>query len=148
MRNQTAKQISIYKYPWMHPYEYCTAICDAVRFHYALNPYIYSQSRETYETGVAVCRPLYYEWPADEEAYIHDGEYMFGDNVFVAPITDPRGDSRLSHHKFYLPEGQWYEWCSGSMLEAAANMKEHTPWMSIRCLSRPEPSSRCTTVRK
>lgn len=117
MRNQTAKQISIYKYPWMHPYEYCTAICDAVRFHYALNPYIYSQSRETYETGVAVCRPLYYEWPADEEAYSHDGEYMFGDNVFVAPITAPRGESRLSHHKFYLPEGQWYEWCSGSMLE-------------------------------
>ena len=117
MRNQSAKQISICKYPWLFPYEYCRDICDVIRFHYALNPYIYSQSRQTYETGTAVCRPLYYEWPEEDESYRHEGEYMFGDNVFVSPVTASRGDRRLSRHKFWLPEGQWYEWCSGAVLE-------------------------------
>ncbi len=117
MRNQTAKQISICKYPWEQPREYFEPIREAVRFHYALNPYIYSMSRKAYETGVSVCRPLYYEWPECEESYSRKNEYMFGDNIFVAPITAPREEKRLSSLKFWLPEGMWYEWNSGSMLE-------------------------------
>lgn len=117
MRNQTAKQISICKYPWEQPREYFEPIREAVRFHYALNPYTYSMSRKAYETGVSVCRPLYYEWPECEESYSRKNEYMFGDNIFVAPITAPREGKRLSSLKFWLPEGQWYEWNSGSMLE-------------------------------
>lgn len=117
MRNQTAKQISICKYPWEQPRDYFEPIREAVRLHYALNPYIYSMSRKAYETGVSVCRPLYYEWPESEEAYSRKNEYMFGDNIFVAPITAPKGESRLSHLKFWLPEGLWYEWATGTMLE-------------------------------
>jgi alpha-glucosidase (family GH31 glycosyl hydrolase) len=117
MRNQTAKQISICKYPWEQPREYFEPIREAVRFHYALNPYIYSMSRKAYETGISVCRPLYYEWPESEEAYSRKNEYMFGDNIFVAPITAPKGESRLSHLRFWLPEGSWYEWATGTMLE-------------------------------
>ncbi len=117
MRNQTAKQISICKYPWEQPRDYFEPIREAVRLHYALNPYIYSMSRKAYETGVSVCRPLYYEWPESEEAYARKNEYMFGDNIFVAPITAPKGESRLSHLKFWLPEGLWYEWATGTMLE-------------------------------
>ena len=117
MRNQTAKQISICKYPWEQPREYFEPIREAVRFHYALNPYIYSMSRKAYETGVSVCRPLYYEWPESEEAYSRRNEYMFGDNIFVAPITAARGDGRLSRLKFWLPDGMWYEWSSGAMLK-------------------------------
>lgn len=117
MRNQTAKQISICKYPWEQPREYFEPIREAVRFHYALNPYIYSMSRKAYETGVSVCRPLYYEWPESEEAYSRKNEYLFGDNILVAPITAPKGENRLSHLRFWLPEGMWYEWATGAMLE-------------------------------
>ncbi len=117
MRNQTAKQISICKYPWEEPREYFEPIRDAVKFHYALNPYIYSMSRKAYETGVAVCHPLYYEWPESEESYSRKNEYMFGNNILVAPITAAKGESRLSHLNFWLPEGSWYEWATGAMLE-------------------------------
>ena len=117
MRNQTAKQISICKYPWEQPREYFEPIREAVRFHYALNPYIYSMSRKAYETGISVCRPLYYEWPESEESYSIKNEYLFGDNILVAPITAPKGESRLSHLRFWLPEGSWYEWATGTMLE-------------------------------
>ena len=36
---------------------------------YALEPYIYTEARRTYDTGVAFCRPLYYEWPEEDAAY-------------------------------------------------------------------------------
>lgn len=117
MRNQSAKQISISKYPWEQPREYFEPLREAVRFHYALNPYIYSMSREAFETGVSVCRPLYYGWPESEEAYSKAGEYQFGDSFLVTPITAPKGESRLSRQRFWLPEGRWYEWSTGAMLD-------------------------------
>lgn len=117
IRNQSAKQISINKYPWEQPREYFEPLREAVRFHYALNPYIYSMSRKAFETGVSVCRPLYYEWPESDEAYSKANEYQFGDGMLVAPITAPKGDSRLSRLRFWLPEGRWYEWSTGAMLD-------------------------------
>ena len=36
---------------------------DAFVLRYALIPYLYTEARKTYETGVAFFRPLYYEWP-------------------------------------------------------------------------------------
>ena len=33
-------------------------------------------ARKTYDTGVSICRPLYYEYPEVEEAYTYDNEYF------------------------------------------------------------------------
>ena len=35
-------------------------------------------ARETYETGVSLCRPMYYDYPEDERAYTYSRQYMFG----------------------------------------------------------------------
>ncbi len=40
---------------------------------YALQPYIYTEARRTYDTGVAFLRPLYYDWPEANEAYDKQG---------------------------------------------------------------------------
>ena len=48
---------------------------DAVKLRYALFPYIYTMARETFDTGIGMCRPLYYEYPESEEAYKYEGEY-------------------------------------------------------------------------
>ena len=36
---------------------------------YAMLPYIYTEARRTYDTGVAFLHPLYYDWPEANEAY-------------------------------------------------------------------------------
>ena len=48
-------------------------------------------AREAYDTGISLCRPLYYEYPETEEAYIYENEYFFGSDILVAPITTAAG---------------------------------------------------------
>lgn len=49
---------------------------EAVRLRYSLFPYLYTMARKAYDTGISVCRPLYYEYPDSEEAYVYENEYF------------------------------------------------------------------------
>lgn len=90
---------------------------EAIELRYAMVPYIYTQARIAYDTGISICRPLYYDWPDVNEAYKHGEEYMFGEDILAAPIvtrSDANGNS-IKH--IWLPEGKWYEVTSGEVLE-------------------------------
>ncbi len=53
---------------WVFP-DHFDAMRAAVRLRYDLSPYIYGAAREAYDTGISMCRPLYYEYPEDSQAY-------------------------------------------------------------------------------
>ncbi len=47
---------------------------DAIRLRYSLSPYIYTSAREAFDTGISICRPLYYDHPEVPEAlWTYDG---------------------------------------------------------------------------
>jgi alpha-glucosidase len=86
-----------------------------------MQPYIYTEARRTYDTGVAFLRPLYYDWPEVSEAYTSKNEYLFGDQMLVAPAVAPAEKaSGLATEKIWLPEGEWIEWPSGKHLAGPA----------------------------
>jgi len=90
---------------------------DALKLRYALIPYIYTFSRQAYDNGVALCRPLYYDYPESNEAYKQETTYMFGDDILVSPIvTASNNKIGTSEKQIWLPEGQWYEAETGTML--------------------------------
>ena len=90
---------------------------EAVKLRYALFPYIYTMARKTYDTGVGICRPLYYEYPDNEEAYAYEGEYLFGDNILVAPITEAAEDGKTSLKEIWFPKGKWWSVATNEMIE-------------------------------
>ena len=92
-------------------------ILEAVRLRYTLFPYIYTMARKTYETGISLCRPLYYEYPEVEEAYTYDGEYFFGDDILVAPITAQAGSDGKTNKEIWFPEGKWWSASTHEMIE-------------------------------
>jgi alpha-glucosidase len=100
---------------------------------YALQPYIYTEARRTYDTGVAFFRPLYYDWPREDAAYTSKGEYLFGDQMLAAPVTAPADKvSGLASEKVWLPEGDWTEWPTGKHFAGPVNVErrfsiEQTP---------------------
>ena len=51
-------------------------------------------------------------------------QYLFGDDILVAPITAP-GKDGYATLKVWLPEGDWYEWQTGTML-AGGRVVERT----------------------
>lgn len=90
-------------------------LLDCVNLRYQLMPYIYTAARQAYDTGVSICRPLYYEWPEENEAYRQEGEYMFGDDILVSPVVTEADEEELCFHKTWLPEGAWYDVCRNEM---------------------------------
>lgn len=89
-------------------YSNFTQLREAVRMRYQLFPYLYTAARETYDTGIGMNRPLYYEWPEDNNAYVYEDEYMFGNDMLVAPIYTPASNG-ISSRNIWLPRGLWWD---------------------------------------
>lgn len=89
---------------------------EAVKLRYALFPYIYTAAREAYDTGISICRPLYYNFPDVEEAYSYEGEYMFGNDILVAPITEAAVNGKSSKD-IWFPEGNWWSASTNELIE-------------------------------
>ncbi len=103
---------------WAYPLEYFYAMRDAFQLRKALLPYIYTAAREAYDTGISICRPMYYDYPKAEEAYNFKNQYMFGNDMLMTPVTQPIGkDSLFVQKEIWLPEGEWIEMVSGSLLK-------------------------------
>ena len=93
------------------------SLLETVKLRYALMPYIYTAARQAYDTGVSLCRPLYYEWPEVNNAYLFEDEYMFGDDILVAPVvTKPESDG-MTARRTWLPEGRWFDVCRNKVVE-------------------------------
>lgn len=115
MRTHSAKGAGLKKEVWNFSPEHADILRRTIRRRYTLAPYIYTMARRAYDEGLSLCRPLYYEWPEAAEAYSFRNEYLFGDDLLVAPITAP-GEEGYSTLGVWLPEGDWYEWQTGTML--------------------------------
>lgn len=82
---------------------------------YRLLPYIYTLAHEVYETGLPFTRPLMVEFEEDNLCNQNQFpyEYMFGENILVAPVYDENKTKRV-----YLPAGRkWYDYFDGKEYE-------------------------------
>ncbi len=98
-------------------YENFPLLLETVKLRYALMPYIYNAARQAYDTGVSMCRPLYYDSPENSNAYLFEDEYMFGDDILVAPVVTPTDENGKSSRRTWLPEGKWFDVCRNQVVE-------------------------------
>ena len=76
-----------------------------------LRPYILDQMREAHLTGAPVMRPLYFDFPEDNQSHVGD-QFMFGSRIMVAPVLEVGKRSR----SLYLPGGaRWREGNTGEV---------------------------------
>lgn len=116
MRTHSQKSAGLNKEPWAFARPYSDIIRQTIRQRYDLAPYIYTMARRAYDDGLSLCRPLYYEYSDVAEAYRYPNEYFFGDNLLVSPATAPVGDDGYLTVSIWLPQGEWYEWATGTLL--------------------------------
>ncbi len=75
-----------------------------------LRPYIKNAMQQAHEHGTPVIRPLFYAFPADNAAWDVEDQYMFGDDILVAPVYQPG----VTEKSVYLPAGEsWREVATG-----------------------------------
>jgi alpha-glucosidase (family GH31 glycosyl hydrolase) len=82
---------------------------------YRLLPYLYSAVRECAATGMPIMRALWLHYPDDSRAVACGDEYLFGENLLVAPVVEKGATTR----QVYLPRGRWYDFWSGEAVEGS-----------------------------
>ena len=87
---------------------------DFLQLRQAMLPFLYTASRKTSRDGLALIEPMYYGWPEEEEAYHCPGQYLFGQQMIAAPITEKTEPSGTTVKEVWLPDGQWVDLFSGN----------------------------------
>ncbi|MDR3441200.1 glycoside hydrolase family 31 protein [Telmatospirillum sp.] len=91
---------------WSYGEENYALMARGLALRERLRPYVLRQMRTAHETGLPVMRPLFYDFPAQPEAWDVEDQYMFGPDILVAPITEAGQRSR----RVWLPAGtDWIE---------------------------------------
>ena len=87
--------------PWAHGPE-VEAICRTyVELRYRLLPYTYTLAWQAHTLGLPLMRPLVLNYPDDPRAWQLDHEYLWGDDLLVAPVTREGATA----WPVYLPSG-------------------------------------------
>jgi len=111
LRVHSTKDPRAERRPWAYPKPYSTAAMDAFRWRYRLIPYLYTMARITSDTGLALCRPMYFEHPEVDDAYVARFQYYFGDQMIAAPIVTPADPhTGLASISVWIPEGMWIDY--------------------------------------
>ena len=125
LRTHATKQTTNDRQFWETGLPHSKIMKDVVRRRYELVPYIYSECRCCYETGISLCRPTYYEYPEHQLSYECPQQYFFGSRMLVAPINqqlDPLRQQALQ--KVFLPPGNWYNVTHGYMVTGGQQITE------------------------
>ncbi|MFB9905123.1 TIM-barrel domain-containing protein [Allokutzneria oryzae] len=97
--------------PWDYADEARDSATKFLQLREALVPYTYSLARQAHDTGLPMTRGMYLNYPAFEEAYRFDRQYLYGDDVLVAPVVSP-GMSGVSTDVWF-PPGTWIDYFTG-----------------------------------
>jgi len=97
------------KEPWSFDYHHEIINKHAIELRYELLPYIYNAMQQASQTGVPALCPLFLEYPGDERVAGLDDEFLFGDDLLVAPVLYEGANER----EVYLPQGEWFDYWTG-----------------------------------
>ncbi len=88
-------------------------ICrNYIQLRYRLLPYIYGSAFDCVEKSLPMTRALVVEYQNDPNTWNIGNEFMFGDSLLVAPITDT-----TNKREIYLPKGMWTDWWTGERIQ-------------------------------
>jgi alpha-glucosidase len=115
------------KEPWSFGWRYEAVNRSAIELRYRLLPYIYNVMQQAATTGVPAMRPLFLDFPEDERTAKVDDEFLFGDDLLVAPVLWEEADGR----DVYLPAGDWFDYWTGKKYTGNATIQEPVTLASI-----------------
>jgi hypothetical protein len=99
--------------PWNYTGAAAAGAEKFLRLRESLVPYTYTLAQQANATGVPITRPLYLDYPTQAAAYTNPQEYLYGDDVLVAPITTPNDSAGNGSVTAWIPPGTWTDYFTG-----------------------------------
>lgn len=116
----------ITKEPWAYENGIGELAKKALVLRHRMIPFLYTCNYLTHSRGLALCEPLYYQYPNCRESYEFKNEYIFGQKLIVAPVTSHSTESGLSEVEVWLPEGTWTDFFTGELYRVKKGGKVFT----------------------
>jgi len=100
--------------PWRWGIKTYSITKQYLTLRHRLIPYLYTESYKYHKYGTPIVQPIYYKNPEMYDDTLYGNEYFFGSEFFISPIIS-RKDYVMNRviHKFFLPEGMWYDFVTG-----------------------------------
>ena len=125
------------KEPWAYRADVCHFAEEALRFRHKLVPYLYTMNYKTCSEGRALCEPMYYAYPCDEDAYKFGNQYMFGTELMVCPVVKKMNKrTGTASVKAWIPHGRWTDIFTGQVYNGGRVLKLFRGEPSIPVLAR------------
>ena len=94
--------------PWYYGEDFTDAFRESAELKYTLMPYILEQAEKCTRTGLPMLRALLIEYPDDPAVWQVEDQYLFGEDILVAPLFESTGSRFV-----YLPGDRWVDYQSG-----------------------------------
>jgi alpha-glucosidase (family GH31 glycosyl hydrolase) len=125
------------KEPWHYPLETRETMNQALRLRHRLVPYLHTMNHRAAKHRLPLVRPMYHLYPNIDAAYSVPNQYMFGSQLLVHPITDPRDNTTLTASAdVWLPEGTWVDVFTGTVYAGSRTLRMSRTLESIPVLMR------------
>lgn len=105
------------KEPWLFSKSFLDEYRLSAEMKYKLMPYVYAQAKHCTENGLPMVRALFVEYPDDPGVWNIEDEYMFGQDMLVAPLFQ----DNVYERDVYLPKGKWINYQSGEVYNSGWN---------------------------
>ena len=109
--------------PWSYGDRMTDINRKSIDLRYRLLPYIYNAFYEASKTGLPVMRALLLDYPDDPRAVEQEGEFLFGDDLLVAPVME----QYHIRQQVYLPKGEWFDFWKGRAYTGPAEVTVKAP---------------------
>lgn len=108
--------------PWKWGTKTYTITKDYLRLRHRLIPYLYSEAYKYHNEGKNIIEPIYYRYKELYDDLLYRNEYYFGSEFFISPIVTKK-DYVMNRviHKFYIPDGIWYDFVTGKKFPGPRN---------------------------
>ena len=96
--------------PWEYPGKAQRVATEFLRLRGRLVPFLYTLARRSHDSGLPMARAMYLHWPALDDAYRYDRQYMLGPGMLVAPVAAAGDPARKT---VWFPPGTWIDYFTG-----------------------------------
>ena len=114
--------------PWEYGDEAGNIAIDFLKLRYKLLPFIYTYSRLTTDESIPMLRGMYIEYPDQQGAYDYRHQFMLGEELLVAPVTESARNHPKALKDVFLPAGQdWIDYFTGKLYEGGQVLSYDCP---------------------
>lgn len=108
--------------PWRYGPEVERILRKYIELRYTLKKEIVAAGEKTARENWTMMRPLFMDFPDDAKARAASTEYMFLEDLLVAPVTEDAEKALV-----YLPEGKWKNFWTGEIVEGSREVEVAAP---------------------